>query len=137
MAWITYTCNINSKLAQVLIDDRFHMQAPITELPFLSWIGVYRQMTSGGSFNDPKETAILDEIEDNLVRLCEDYGNGWAVYTHRIETSGIREYFIYHGDKAELNKAFSALMSVYPAYKIETETTRDDKWNEYRKYLIK
>lgn len=135
MAWRFYNCNINNKSAQVLIDDRFYKKEPVNELPLLSWVGVYCRLLSGESFNDPKETEILDEIEDNLFRLCSDYGNGYAVYTHRIVTYGIREYYIYHGDKAELDRAFSAIRSLYPEYKIETETTLDDKWNEYKKYI--
>lgn len=135
MAWITYTCNINSKLAQVLIENSFENQIPIKELPFLVCIGVYCKMPSGNSFHNPAETEKLDEIEDNLFKFCSNYGNGQALYTHRIGTSGIREYFIYRGEKAEINKAVASLKSTYPTYKIETDTMNDDDWNEYRKYL--
>lgn len=134
--WGTYTCKINGKLAQVLIDLGYKNRAPLKELPLLLWVGVYCQMPSGQGFHNPNETSKLDEIEDNLIKFCGRYGNGWAAYTHRIGTTGIREYFIYHGEQAEPNKALENLVSLYPTYRIETETIQDIEWNEYRKYLI-
>jgi hypothetical protein len=92
-------------------------------------------MPPGQGFHNPKETPKLDEIEDNLIKLCGRYGNGWAVYTHRIGITGIREYYIYHGEEAELHRAVKALISLYPSYKIEAETLQDEGWNEYKKYL--
>lgn len=136
MAWGTYTCKLNNKLAQVLIDSGFEKKAPVKELPLLFWVGVYCQIPPGQRFNNPEETLKLDEIEDNLIKLCGHFGNGWAVYTHRIRIYGIREYYIYHGEEAELHKAVEALLSLYPSYKIETETIQDAEWNEYKKYLI-
>lgn len=122
MAWGTYTSKINDKLAQVLINSSYENKAPVKELLLLFWVGVYCQMPSNQDFHNLKETQKLDEIEDNLIKLCGRYGNGWAVYTHRIGTAGIREYYIYNGEYAELHKTIDALKSIYPAYKIEAET---------------
>jgi hypothetical protein len=134
MSWVTYTCKINNRPAQILIDSGFDNEAPIIELPLLFWVGVYCQMPPGQRFHNPEETQKLDEIEDNLLKLCGRYGNGWVVFTHRIGTSGIREYYIYHGHQADLNKAVEVLKSQYPSYKIEAETYQDAEWNEYKKY---
>ena len=134
MAWKQYTCEVSGKPAQVLVDQRFEKQAPVKELPLLSWFGVYCKQAPSGNFWHPNETTALDEIEKDLLKICEAFGHGWLVYLLRIATAGIREYYLYHSNVAEIKKAFEALKAAHPTYKIETETTQDSQWNEYRKY---
>ena len=69
----------------------------VLELPRLAWFGVYCQRAPGVGFWDPEETDSLDALERDLIRLCEQFGQGWAVYVLRIATSGIREYYVYMG----------------------------------------
>lgn len=45
------------------------------------------------------------------------------------------EYYLCHSDVAEIEKAFEALKAVHPAYRIETDTTSDPRWDEYRRYV--
>jgi hypothetical protein len=54
--------------------------------------------------------------------------------TQSITTPGIREYYLYHSDAADLNKAMEALKATHPTYRIEKDTIADPEWNEYRKY---
>jgi hypothetical protein len=130
MAWKHYTCVISGKPAQVLIDQRFEKQAPVRELPLVSWFGIYCRQSPGNSFWNPNETTALDEIETDLLRVCEDFGHGWVVYLLRITTPGIREYYIYHSSAADIQKAFEALTAIHPTYKIEMDTIKDPEWNE-------
>ena len=135
MAWRHYTCEILGKPASVLIDEGFAQQSPIRELTRLSWFAVYCSQTTGGAFWNPEEADVLDRIENDLINLSETFGHGWAVYVLRVATPGIREYYVYHADHAELSKVFSALKATYPNYQIEFETTDDIAWEQYRKYV--
>jgi hypothetical protein len=58
-----------------------------------------------------------------------------VVYALRIAAPGIREYYFYHADQAELRKAFSALRAIYPNYRTEFVTTDDMAWEQYGKYV--
>ena len=135
MSWSHRTTEIDSRLAQVLIDDRFRASLPVRELPRLAWFGVYCRRDPGGSFWHPDETASLDAIEQDLVRLSELFGRGWAVYVMRIDTQSIREYYIYCGGSAELAQALPSLRAAHPDYRIEFEETPDAEWSRYRTFL--
>jgi len=136
MAWKHYICELSGKPASVLIDDRFAHQSPVKELPRISWFSVYCNQPTSGEFWNPEEADILDRLENDLIRLSEMFGHGWAVYVLRVATFGIREYYLYHADQAELSKAFSALKAIYPNYRIEFETTNDIAWEQYRRYVF-
>jgi hypothetical protein len=135
MGWKHYICEISGKPAFVLIDERFANQSPIKELPRLSWFGVYCNLPTGEAFWNPEEADTLDRIENDLIRLSETFGHGWVAYVLRIATTGIREYYLYHADQAELSKAFTALKAIYGNYQIEFETTNDIAWEQYGRYV--
>jgi hypothetical protein len=135
MAWSHRTTEIGSRPAQVLIDDRFRDDAPVRELPRLIWFGVYCRNEPGASFWHPDETGALDFIEDDLIRLCEQFGRGWAVYVMRIDTRGIREYYFYSGDATELPAAVTPLKAEHPEYRIEVDQKLDPAWERYRTFL--
>ena len=134
MNWKHYTCEISGKPALVLVDDRFQEQAPIHELPRVSWFGVHCNQSPGADLWSPDEEQTLDSIEDDLIKLCEAFGRGWAVYVLRIATPGMREYYLYHSSAAELNKAFESLKTLHPSYKIESEAKDDPQWQQYKTY---
>ena len=135
MPWSNRTTQIDNRPAQVLIDDRFRTSAPIRELPRLAWFGVYCRQDPGGAFWHPDESATLDAIEQDLIRLCGEFGCGWAVYVMRVATRGIREYYVYLGDGAALAQALPGLRKAYPTYRIEFEETADAEWRRYRTFL--
>jgi hypothetical protein len=135
MAWHHYLCEISDKPASVLIDDRFAEQSPVGELPRLSWFGVYCHEPTGGAFWNSAETVLLDQVEKDLIKLSEQHGHGWVVYVLRIATPGIREYYLYHADHAELDAVLEALQSLHPDYRIDFDTIDDNTWEEYRRYL--
>jgi hypothetical protein len=85
-----------------MVDDRFAADPPVDQLSHLAWFGVFCAKAPGAGLWDAGEGAQLDAIEDDLIQLCERHGNGRAAYIHRLDTPGLREYYIYFGDGAAL-----------------------------------
>jgi hypothetical protein len=78
---------------------------------------------------------MLDAVEQDLIRLCERFGRGWAVYVMPIDTRGIREYYVYNGPGASLADALPGLLSIHPEYRIEYDETTEADWSRYRAFL--
>ena len=135
MSWKHYTCEISGRRALVLVDDRFAQQSPIKQMPRLSWVGVYCNQPTGGAFWNPDETELLDRLEDDLIKLSEKFGRGWIVYLLRIATSGVREYYLYHDDQAGVSDTLKNLRTLYPNYRIDFETTNDETWEQYCRFV--
>src|SRR6185295_8989459 len=95
-------------------------RAPVKELPFLLWFGVYCKNPPGGAFWDPQETEALDQIEDDLLAVVRRRKPGWAVYPLRIATPGLREYFIYVNDSTWHDVIIAEIRAHHPGYRIET-----------------
>jgi hypothetical protein len=131
MPWTHRTTEIEGRLAQILIDDRFKASAPVRELPRLAWFGVYCQRNPGTALWDPEESDRLDAVEDDLIRLCDQFGQGWAVYVLRIATRGIREYYVYIGGSVDFAQLRPGLQARHPDYRIEYEETKDPSWRRY------
>lgn len=135
MTWQVYTCEILGKPAIVLIDDQFVDRLPFSEIPLLSWFGVYCNLPPDGACWAEEEAVALDQVEDRLIELVQQFGRGWAVYLMRLATPGIREYYVYHSPKVEMGKAFAALKASAPTYRIEHEISEDGNWAQYRKFV--
>lgn len=135
MPWKHRLTQIDKRPAQVLVDDRFRSAAPVSQLPRLGWFGVYCRHDAGNGFWHPDEAASLDAIERDLIRLCGQLGNGWAVYVMRIDTRGIREYYFYFGGSAALGQVPASLRGAHPDYRIDFEETTDAEWSRYKTFL--
>src|SRR5262245_6059014 len=135
MAWRTALLNIDGNPTHTMVDDRFAANPPIDQLPHLAWFGVYCAMDPGGHFWNPTEGPQLDAIENDLIRLCECYGHGWAVYVQRLDTRGLREYYMYFADGAAMAKVLPALKAAHPSYRLEYDRIDDLSWAQYRKWL--
>ena len=135
MAWQTALLNFDGRPGHTMVDDRFATDPPADQLPHLAWFGVFCAKAPGGGLWDPEEGAQLDTIEDDLIQLCERHGNGWAAYVHRLDTAGLREYYIYFGDGAALDKVLPVLKAAHPSYRLEFDRIDDPKWAQYRKWL--
>jgi hypothetical protein len=131
MPWSHRLTHFDGRPAQVLIDERFRESAPLRKLSRLAWFAVYARNDPGPAFWDPNETAVLDAIEGDLIRLCDQFGRGYVVYVLRIVTRGIREYFLYFGGSAALSAVLPALRAAYPDYRIEFDQTSDASWRRY------
>lgn len=135
MPWIHYQCEVQSKAASVLLDTQFAEAPPIDKLPHVAWFGVYLQQPHGKRWWQRSERPTLETIEHDLIRLCGAFGNGWAVYVRRVETLGLREYYVYFGGNAELQKVLPALQSLHGTYRIEFESRSDPEWSHYNSWL--
>jgi hypothetical protein len=135
MAWRTATLNFDGKPSHTMVDDRFADTPPVDQLPHLGWFGVYCAKPPGGSFWDPTEGDQLDSVENDLIRLCDRHGNGWAAYVHRLDTPGLREYYVYFGEGACIDKVLPELQTAHPSYRLEYDRIDDLKWAQYRKWL--
>jgi len=135
MPWTHRIAEIEGRPAQILLDDEFKGSAPVRELSRLAWFGVYCKRAPGAAFWDPEETTSLDSVEDDLIRLCEQHGQGWAVYVLRIATPGIREYYVYMRDGVDFTPVVPGLLAQHPDYRIEYEETTDPSWRRYTSCL--
>ena len=84
MSWRHYTCDISGTTASVLVDDRFAHRSPVEGMPWLSWFGVHCNQPTDGGFWNPDETDMLDRLENDLLKLSEQFGHGWVVYVLRL-----------------------------------------------------
>jgi len=135
MSWIYHQFEIRGKTAGALLDTGFARQPPIEQLPKLARFGVYCCLPAGTAFWDPNEQSSLDAIETDLLQLCSGYGNGWAIYVRRLDTPGLREYYLYFGENAELEKALPDLKVLHSGYRIEFESRPDPQWTYYQSWL--
>jgi hypothetical protein len=69
------------------------------------------------------------------MTLCDRHGNGWAAYVHRLDTPGLREYYVYFGEGASIGKVLPELKAAHPGYRLEYDRVDDLKWAQYRKWL--
>lgn len=135
MTWKFFEIRNGDEKAQVLLDHRFAGEPPSDALPNIGWFGVWCKNDPRGAYWDPAEAAALDALEEDLIALAEQFGNGWAVYLRRHATPGLREYYFYFGDGAELAKVAVALTTKHPGYRIEYEARPDPKWSGYASWL--
>lgn len=135
MAWRTAFLNFDGKPGHTMVDDRFAENPPVDQLPHLAWFGVYCATRPGDHFWNPDEGPQLDTVEGNLIRLCDRHGNGWAAYVHRLDTPGLREYYIYFGEGASIDQVLPDLKAAHPSYRLEYDRIDDLNWAQYRKWL--
>ena len=135
MTWQTALLNIDGKPTHSMLDDRFEPDPPVDQLPHLAWFGIFCATDPGDHLWNPDEGAQLDAIEDDLLRLCDLHGSGWATYVQRLDTRGLREYYFYFGEGAALEKVLPELKTAHPRYRLEYDRIDDLKWSQYRKWL--
>ncbi len=135
MTWQLYDTEILGNQSQVLLDDNFVGEIPGDELPNLAWIGIWCRKDTEGHYCHPDELDQMEQIENELMELAAQFAHGWAVYTRRVATSGMREYFFYFGGDAELDKVAPALKEKYPEYRIESEAKPDPEWKLYLSWI--
>jgi hypothetical protein len=101
----------------------------------LGWFGVYCAKAPGGRLWDPTEGDQLDAVEGDLVKLCDQHGNGRAAYVHRLDTPGLREFYVYFGEDAFIDNVLPELEAAHPTYRLEFDRIDDSTWAQYRKWL--
>lgn len=135
MTWRMAMLNFDGKPGHTMVDDRFAKNAPIDQLPSLAWFGLYCAKAPGGGFWDPDEGEQLDAIELDLIALCDRQGNGWVAYVQRLDTPGLREYYMYFGEGANIDHVLTDLRTAHPNYRLEYDRFEDPNWAQYQKWL--
>ncbi len=64
-----------------------------------------------------------------------EFQTQWAVYVRRLDTPGLREYYVYFGESAELEKVLPSINALHPEYRIEFETRTDPQWTHYESWI--
>lgn len=136
MAWKVYTRDVEGNQAQILVDDSFDWTAPVPNLTNLTVISIFCRQQPETTLWHPDEAEALDNLEERLINFAEDNGHGWAVYVLRMASYGVREYYFYHSEQAELGKAFERMKNMHPDYRIEMTTTPDPDWKHYRNFVV-
>ncbi|MCE9589464.1 MAG: DUF695 domain-containing protein [Planctomycetes bacterium] len=135
MTWRTALLTIGGKSAHSMVDDRFASQLPTGQLQTLHWFGVYCTRDPGPAFWHPQEQDALDAVENDLIRLFGQFGHGWAVYVQRLDSRGVREYYVYSGTGASLGNVLPALQALHSGRRLEHETMQDPTWSQYKIWL--
>lgn len=135
MTWQLFDIEIVGNQSQVLVDDQYISDTPGEDLPNIAWFAVWCLQDTAGHYWNPEETDTLDKIENDLLGLITESGNGWAVYVRRVASAGMREYFVYYGGDAALADVVPALKALHPEYRIEYETKPDPEWKYYFQWL--
>ena len=135
MTWRAKVLQIAGRLAHSMVDDRFKVAPPGLHMPHLAWFGVYCRIDPGTAFWNPLEQPKLDAIELELIALCDQFAGGQAAYLHRLDTRGLREYYVYCGHAAHLEEVLPRLRASHPDYRLEYDITVDADWAHYRTAL--
>jgi uncharacterized protein (TIGR01619 family) len=131
--WKPYVCNVNGKLASVLVNLGLRESVPIPSKPWLLWVWVYFQSPRPDGLSDSKEAPTLYKIEDALTpsvaRECQ------AILSGRITTEGRREFYFYGEAKDGFRKAVREALKNFGGYKFDVGEQQDSSWNQYLNVL--
>ena len=129
--WKPYFCNVNSKLASILVNLGLRDSVPIRTKPWLLWTWVYFQSPRPDGLSDNKEAPTLFEIEDALTacvsKACQ------AMLCGRITTEGRREFYFYGETKDGFRRAVETGLSRFEGYKFDLGEQKDPLWEQYLK----
>jgi hypothetical protein len=131
MPWQLHDLAQDGNPVQLLLEDRFQDNLPGAELPRLSRLRVWFAQAPEDYFWHPDESAKIDQIEDDLMRLAEQHGDGWAVFVHRRAERGFFDYFFYSGGEARLEQVAPELVAAHPEQRFDYETSADPAWATY------
>jgi len=132
--WRPYLCNVNGKIASILVDLGLHATAPIPSKPCLLWVWVYFQSPRPDGLSDGKEAPTLYRIEDALNAQAASECR--AVPCGRITTQGHREFYFYGETEEHLEKAVRTALLAFDGYKFWFGSKIDRLWTQYLTVLF-
>jgi uncharacterized protein (TIGR01619 family) len=131
--WKPYLCNVNGKLASVLVNLGLRDSVPIASKSWLLWVWVYFQLPRDDGLSDGKEAPTLYKIEDALTpclsRACH------AMLCGRITTEGRREFYFYGENANGFRKAVREVLAGFEGYKFDLGEQIDSSWAQYLNVL--
>lgn len=126
--WNIYLCNVNSKLASILIDLGLRADAPIASKPWLLWLWIRFNNPRFDGLHDSKEAPTLYAIADALtaeMKKCR------ALLSGRISTAGRWELYFYGETREGFEEAVAAALVKFPDYKVDLGAQEDKRWDQY------
>jgi uncharacterized protein (TIGR01619 family) len=131
--WKPYICNVNGRLASILVNLGLRNSVPISSKPWLLWVWVYSQAPRPDGLSDSKEAPTLYKIEDALTsaltRECQ------TILSGRITTEGRREFYFYGETKGRFSKAVTEALNGFEGYRFDVGEQEDPSWNQYLNVL--
>lgn len=131
--WKPYLCNINGKVASILVNLGLRNSVPLSSKPWLLWVWVYLREPRPDGLSDSKEAPTLYKIEDALTSFltpeCQTTLSG------RITTQGRREFYFYGETKDGFRKAVREALNGFVGYKFDAGDQEDPSWNQYLNVL--
>jgi hypothetical protein len=131
--WKPYLCNVNGKLASILVNLGLRDLVPITSKPWLLWVWIYFQSPRADGLSDGNEAPTLYAIEDalspRLSHACQ------AIPCGRITTEGRREFYFYGASKDGFHKAVREALRAFKGYKFELGEQENPSWSQYLNVL--
>lgn len=127
--WDFYLCNVNDKIASIIVDLGLHNIAPLTDKPNLVWISLKMNNPREDGLSSDEESKALAAVEDALVEKVASKHN--AIYVGRITSAGYRDLFIYFGDTTNYDQTILEVMTAFPTYRFDCGAKEDKAWNNY------
>jgi uncharacterized protein (TIGR01619 family) len=131
--WKPYLCNVNGKLASILVDLGLREPAPIASKPWLLWTWVYFQSPRADGLSDSSEAPTLYKIEDTLNLLVSGACN--AIPCGRITTEGRREFYFYGETREGFRDAVETALKGFEGYKFDLGDQEESSWSQYLNVL--
>lgn len=132
--WRPYFCNVNGKLASILLDLELINSAPIDSKPCLLWAWVYMRTPRPDGLSESEEAPSLYKIEDALNAVfAQEFA---AILCGRITTQGRREFYFYGERATGLEARVKKTMGDFDGYRCDVGNESDPSWNQYRNVLF-
>jgi uncharacterized protein (TIGR01619 family) len=130
--WNVYLCNVNSKLASILIDLGLRADAPIASKPWLLWVWVGFNNPRFDGLHDSKEAPVLYAISDALTSAMKKRR---AILSGRISTEGRWELYFYGETREGFEEVVAATLAKSPDYRFDLGVQQDKPWDQYLNVL--
>jgi uncharacterized protein (TIGR01619 family) len=131
--WKPYLCNVNNKLASILVNLELRQAVPIESKPWLLWVWVYFQLPRPDGLSDSKEAPMLYKIEDALTPALASECR--AILSGRITTDGRREFYFYGETRDGFRNAVRHVLKDFGGYQFDIGEQEDSSWNQYLNVL--
>jgi len=127
--WKPYLCNVNSKLASILVDLSLKNAVPVKAKPWLLWTWGYFKSPRPDGLSDGKEAPTLYQIEDALIESVSEACR--AIPCGRITTEGRREFYFYGETIDGFHQAVEGGMAGFEGYRFDLGEQMDPLWTQY------
>lgn len=131
--WDVYLCNVNDRLASIVLDLDYWKRAPLEGHPHLLCIFLYLLHPRDDGLSSPEEATKLRQIEDSIMEALQTRANG--LFVGRITTSRQREFYFYAPSAHDFPESIHMAMRTFGEYKYDLADDSDPQWKHYFEVL--